>query len=1294
MKRNQRCGFVSALGETGGAEKNVSQILPELSSALFFTLVFSAALRLEAGELNPAALPAVGHSQLRIINPTTLELTLITTKAPDPAPPTVWNFVDSNYNLQLPPASDFDVRIGTNAAAISAIGFKRRPLYAPLKVRDLRIENSLYLRLSAPIPDGQTVVVKNPPGNLWSERTTHFTASTDPFRFNPAIHVNQTGYLPQGPKKAMVGYYLGSLGELPIATTTFQIIHHSSGQPAFSGTLRRRVDHGFVYSPPPYQQVFETDFSALQTPGEYRLHVPSMGTSFPFYIHDGAAGAFARTLALGVYHQRCGGKNELPYTRHDHGLCHIAPAEIPTMSHQSVNQQLAAMTADFAQNPRHTAPQLKSVDASLYPFVKQGAIDVSLGHHDAGDYSKYTINSAALIHHLVFAADNFPGAGSLDNLGLPESSDGKSDLLQEAKWEADFLARMQDSDGGFYFLVYPRDRAYEQDVLPDHGDPQVVFPKNTAGTAAAVGALAEIASSPLFRQQFPSEATNYLAKAVLGWSFLTNAIASFGKDGAYQKITHYGNEFMHDDELAWAAAALFVATGEPAFHNQLMAWYDPAGPQTRRWTWWRLFEGYGCAARAYAFAPRNGRIPASALDANYLAAIQSEIIAAADDIARFAEESAYGTSFPTPNKRQRSAGWFFSTERAFELAVAQQLAPQQRYLDALISNANYEAGCNPVNMNYVTGIGWRRWREIVHQYAQNDHRVLPPSGIPLGNIQAGFSWLDNYKQELGALTYPPDGAAENPYPFYDRWGDTFNTTTEFTVADQSRSLASYALLFGQSAISNSVSVKVLGTITGLPQSTAAGQPLTAHFHASGVDLSQARIVWEARDNEPYIGPFSSFAAKNPGEQWVEAEAQLPDGTRVFGRTSFSATAAASIPPNGYQSAPLQNSAELIALYHADEDGVDSTGKNAPLSLAGNGRYDALNLSWMAQRSGSALRFYDLGDKATVSIPATLLYSSTSQEITLEAMVYVNAYKAYNRSTARLLSLHKSWNASLEWLDDIYSGQHIRGGTQFDLFGSTLNAAMPQRQWHHLSITIGRTNYSARVNGNELANVSASEFGNWNGGTASLELGNFDGWIDEVVIRSARTPRDTIPAAPTGPAATALSPKEVQLTWMDKSTNETGFRIYRSTNDVDYMESITAPAEATSASDTNVSPGTTYYYGIRAFNGAGESQPAIATVTTPEPSPVPVAPTNLTATAVSRSRINLTWEDRSNNESYFEVEGSDDAQDFGKIATLPANSTTFSNFGLPRNRTYYYRVRAINAAGPSDYSNTASARTLR
>jgi len=1238
-------------------------------------------------QTNPAALPPVGYSELNILTPTLLELSLITTKNPDPAPPT-WNFVASDYSLQLPPSSEFDVRVGNSAISVSQIGFKRRPLSAPVRVRDLRIQNSLYLKLSAPIPDNAAVVVKNPSSKLWSTNT-QFTAISSPFRFKPALHVNQVGYLPSMPKKAMIGAYLGSFGELPITATNFNILNASSNI-VFSGALHLRKDTGFVYSPTPYQQVYKADFTPLNTAGDYRLQVPGMGTSYPFLINDSTAATFARALMLGFYHERCGEKNELPYTRFVHDVCHVAPAEVPTMAFTAVNQQLASMTSDFSANPRHTAPQLKDVDSSLYPFVNPGPVDVSLGHHDAGDYSKYTINSAALIHYLVFSADNFPGAGKLDNLGIPESGDGKSDLLQEARWEANFLSKMQDRDGGFYFLVYPRDRAYEDDVLPDHGDPQVVFPKTTAVTAAAVGALAEIASSPLFRQQYPTDATNYFAKAVAGWKFLTNAITKYGKDGSYQKITHYGNEFMHDDELAWAAAAMFAATGDPAFQAQLIQWYDPADPQTRRWTWWRLFEGYGCAARTFAFAPRNGRLTADKLDPAYRAKIEAEIIAAADDVARFAQENAYGTSFPDPDKAQQNAGWYFSTERAFDVAVAQQLAPQPRYLDALLGTVNYEAGCNPVNMPYITGLGWRRWHEIVSQYGLNDTRVLPPSGIPVGNIVAGFTWLDLYQQELGELCYPPDGATSAPYPFYDRWADTFNTTAEATVMDMGRSLGTYTWLLTQTPGTNSAVVHTLGTITGVPSTTPAGQPVTAQFQVNGIDLKNARILWEATDQEPFIGPAFTFSPKNPGEQWIEVEAQLPDGNRLFGTNYFSATASASIPPNSFESKPLSVTSDLIALYHLDNNPADATGRNAPLTLQGNARFDSLNLAWMSPRSGAAIRVRDLGDQAGVTIPAAVLNAPNDPEITVEAMVYVNDYKAYNRASASLLSLSASWNASLAWIDDLYSGPHITGGTQFDIFGSSLADKMPAHQWQHLSITIGPANYSARIDGQLIASVSSSELPNWNGLDAVLQFGNFDGWIDEVVVRNSRpnTPQSGGILPPSILTATA-SNTVVRLAW-NTVINATYYHVKRATAQSGPFITITTTAKLSFA-DTAVQNETTYYYVVSALNSTAES--ADTTPVSATPHNPPLAPSSLNASGLDRSQVKLTWTDRSSNESGFEIERATGTT-FTRIATAPANTTTFTDTGLQPATLYNYRLRAINSGGPSPYSNTDSARTRR
>jgi hypothetical protein len=800
--------------------------------------------------------PIDGDHALRIVSPNVLELTRLSIKRPDPAQMDVWNFVDSSGNASLPAANSFNVTINGQPATVTAVGFRRRPLYAPLALRDMRVESVIFLKIGTAVGSGQTVEVKNPGNALWPA-SINFSTTANPLRYGPSIHVNQEGYLPGRQKKAFVGYYLGNLGEMEIpASAGFQILDATTGSVVHTGTLMRRADSGWAYSPTPYQQVFEADFTGFNTPGKYRIQVAGLGASVPFRIDEGIAMGFARAYALGLYHQRCGSDNSSAHTRHTHGACHVNPATVPTGGGFNFTWSIISSEAGVvnSNNPAQLAAKLTGEGSMLYPFVNKGTVDVSGGHHDAGDYSKYTINGASLVHQLTFGADAIAGVGDLDNLGLPESGDGISDLLQEARIEADFLAKMQDGDGGFYFIVYPRERRYENNVLPDSGDAQVVWPKNTAATAAAVAALAEIASSPKFKAAYPQAAANYLNKAKAGWQFLTSAIAKHGKAGAYQKITHYGDDFTHDDELAWAAAAMFVATGDATIHNTLKSWYDPADPATRRWGWWHAFMGWGNAARTYAFAARTGRLSAGQLDAAYLAKCEAELRSAGEAALNWSNQSAYGTSFPEPTKRVQAAGWYFSSAQAFDLTVAHQLGAKSEYVDALIANMNYEGGANPVNVSYVTGLGRKRQQEIVHQYAQNDRRSLPPTGIPQGNVQSGPTYNGTYGTEMAALIYPRDAVGNNPYPFYDRWTDTHNVTTEFVHLDQGRALASLAWLAAQTAHKGQPWKTASATIGGLPATLAAGSPVTATLSANGLDLSAATIVWEA------AGQPAQFAA--------------------------------------------------------------------------------------------------------------------------------------------------------------------------------------------------------------------------------------------------------------------------------------------------------------------------------------------------------------------------------------------------------------------------------------------------
>jgi hypothetical protein len=854
-----------------------------LSALLALTAIppFNAAQVIDDASLR---MPSADDYAARLLTSSLIELTYISSPPAGAAP------------IPLPGKfrpEDFRVSVDGAPVTVAKLGFKRRALYAPLKERDLRVATNVYLELATPLNPSNTHAISISPadGGLWPANLA-LAADTNPQRFNPAIHVNQEGYAPDFPKIAMIGYFLGSLGELRVPLESgFELVDAKTGECAFRGRLLPRRDVGFTSAPKPYQAVLEANFTAFNKPGEYRLLVPGLGASYPFRIHDGELMNFVRAYALGLYHQRCGCTNSLPYTRFIHDACHTAPAEVPTPASSfrktwDIIAKLDEGNATGEQRP----PQLKSESAQFFPVVRKGKIDTTGGHHDAGDYSKYTINSATLVNVLMFAVDSLPGVADLDNLGLPESGDGISDLLQEAKWESDYLAKLQDDDGGFYFLVYPKERRYESGVTPDRGDAQVVWPKNTAVTAAAVAALAQCASSPHFKKHFPADAKRYFAQAERGWKFLMAALQKYGDRGAYQKLTHYGDHFKDADEIAWAACEMFLATGDPTFQAKLVEWYpNPADPKTHYWSWWHASFSYGAALRSYAFAARSGRLPAEKLDAAYLAQCEAELRRAAEDALRWSQQNAYGTSYPEAPKRQRNAGWYFASDQAFDLTVGYQLRPRPEYTDAVLMNLNFEAGCNPNNVSFITGVGQRRQREIVHQYAQADRRVLPPSGIPLGSLQTGFDFIGHYKTELRQLSYPADDANVLPFPLYDHWGDAYNVSTEFVINNQARSIASLAFWAAQTPMKSQAWKSAPANII-LPDSNAdLNRTLTVRLESPDLDLTDARVVWEARDHEPAFGTTFKVTPRHAGPQWIEAEACLPDGRRVFAAAEYSAS---------------------------------------------------------------------------------------------------------------------------------------------------------------------------------------------------------------------------------------------------------------------------------------------------------------------------------------------------------------------------------------------------------------------
>ncbi|MGH9861796.1 MAG: fibronectin type III domain-containing protein [Candidatus Acidiferrales bacterium] len=198
-------------------------------------------------------------------------------------------------------------------------------------------------------------------------------------------------------------------------------------------------------------------------------------------------------------------------------------------------------------------------------------------------------------------------------------------------------------------------------------------------------------------------------------------------------------------------------------------------------------------------------------------------------------------------------------------------------------------------------------------------------------------------------------------------------------------------------------------------------------------------------------------------------------------------------------------------------------------------------------------------------------------------------------------------------------------------------------------------------------------------------------------------KSLIPVAPSNLAAAAVSATQINLTWQDNSTNESGFNIERCTGTAAFCDANPASfayvtsrgVNNTSYSDTGRTPNTTYSYRVRASNPDGYSAYTnTAEATTFALSDPPTAPTGLTATTASSSQINLKWTDNATTEDGFRIERCLGAgcTNFVQIAQLAANATVYNSTGLAAATTYAYRVRAYNAIGNSAYSNTAEATT--
>jgi hypothetical protein len=193
--------------------------------------------------------------------------------------------------------------------------------------------------------------------------------------------------------------------------------------------------------------------------------------------------------------------------------------------------------------------------------------------------------------------------------------------------------------------------------------------------------------------------------------------------------------------------------------------------------------------------------------------------------------------------------------------------------------------------------------------------------------------------------------------------------------------------------------------------------------------------------------------------------------------------------------------------------------------------------------------------------------------------------------------------------------------------------------------------------------------------------------------SSATTLPNPPNAPSSLAATVVSNNQINLAWQDNASDELGFIVERKTGvDGTYGVIDTVGPNVKAYASLGLTASTQYFYRVRAYNAGGNSAYSNAANATTQTDP-PAAPNNLTATVISNHQINLAWTDNASNEKGFKVELKiDSSGTYAEIATVGANSLSYASKGLNASTHYFYRVRAFNLTGNSDYSNEANATT--
>ena len=453
-------------------------------------------------------------------------------------------------------------------------------------------------------------------------------ASSRPYA--PSINVDQVGYRTNGMKTAVFRDVTDQ--------TEFNVVNADTKETVFTGKLENKTENKSAD-----ETNWTGDFSSVKEAGKYYISCTGLDDSYTFEIGDKVYSKLLDDSVRMLYLQRCGVKVE---------------------------------DKDFGHEACHTDM------ATVYGTSDK--IDVSGGWHDAGDYGRYVVPAAKAVADLIYAYDADPELYS-DNIGIPESGNGTPDILDEARFELEWMMKMQTADGGVYHKVscanFP---AY---VMPTKETAElIVTPVSSTATADFCASMALAAE---FYEKFDKDfAKKCMDAAEKSWSWLETNPNFLFKNPADIVTGEYG-DLTDKDERYWAAVQMYRATGDEKYLanvSKALTGLD-----------WSTVGDYGNIA---LLTMKNADKGSEVFRTAYENAA-SAVTAQAKTLLKNTNANPYGAALTKYNWGSNMT----IANGGIILALASELTGEQSYNEAAQAQLNYLLGVNPVGTCFVSGYG-------------------------------------------------------------------------------------------------------------------------------------------------------------------------------------------------------------------------------------------------------------------------------------------------------------------------------------------------------------------------------------------------------------------------------------------------------------------------------------------------------------------------------------------------------------------------------------------------------------